>query len=52
MTLDAVEPTGDDSVDEALSLLPGLADQPLRSHVAAFEAVHGALQDRLAEAEE
>jgi len=52
MTLDAVEPTGDAAVDEALSLLPGLADQPLRSHVAAFEAVHGALQDRLAEAEE
>lgn len=27
----------------------GLADAPLSRHVAAFDAVHGALQDRLAE---
>jgi hypothetical protein len=43
--------TGDAAVDEALSLLTGLEDQPLRAHVAAFDAVHGALQDRLADAE-
>lgn len=42
-------PTGDQVVDEALELLFGLEDQPLREHVGAFEAVHGALQDRLAE---
>ena len=29
----------------------GLEDQPLRDHVAVFDAVHGALQDRLADAE-
>ncbi|AEI12442.1 MULTISPECIES: hypothetical protein [Cellulomonas] len=41
--------TGDASVDEALRALEGLADAPLSRHVAAFDAVHGALQDRLAE---
>ncbi|MBO9556678.1 hypothetical protein [Cellulomonas sp.] len=44
-------PTGDPYVDEALTRLDGLADAPLREHVAAFDAVHGTLQDRLADAE-
>ena len=44
-------PTGDPHVDAALTRLDGLADAPLREHVAAFDAVHGALQDRLADAE-
>ena len=43
--------TSDDAVDEALTRLVGLEDQPLRVHVAVFDAVHGALQDRLADAE-
>jgi hypothetical protein len=43
--------TGDASVDEALRALEGLDAQPLAAHVAAFDAVHGALQDRLAEAQ-
>ncbi|MEZ0449914.1 hypothetical protein [Cellulomonas sp. ICMP 17802] len=43
--------TSDDAVDEALSRLAGLEDQPLRAHVGVFEAVHGALQDRLADTE-
>jgi hypothetical protein len=43
--------TGDSAVDEALSSLAGLELQPLRAHVAVFDAVHGALQDRLADAE-
>jgi len=43
--------TGDDGVDEALTALDGLEQQPLRAHVAVFDAVHGALQDRLADAE-
>ncbi len=41
--------TGDDPVDEALTALDGLPDRPVREHVAAFDAVHGALADRLAE---
>jgi hypothetical protein len=44
-------PTGDPHVDEALTRLDGLDDAPLREHVAVFDAVHGALQDRLADAE-
>ena len=43
--------TGDDGVDEALLVLADLADAPLRAHVAAFEAVHAALQGRLAESD-
>jgi len=43
--------TGDGAVDEALRSLDGLTDRPLPAHVAAFDAVHGALQDRLAEAQ-
>lgn len=41
--------TGDDAVDQALTALDGLTDRPVREHVAVFEAVHGALADRLAE---
>ena len=48
---DAYDATTDAAVDEALSRLEGLEDQPLRAHVAVFDAVHGALQDRLADAE-
>ena len=48
---DMIESTSDDAVNQALSALAGLEDQPLRDHVAVFDAVHGALQDRLADAE-
>ncbi|MBX9245287.1 hypothetical protein ICW40_10775 [Actinotalea ferrariae] len=41
--------TGDDAVDQAMTALAGLDDRPVREHVAVFEAVHGALADRLAE---
>lgn len=41
--------TGDDPVDQAMTVLAGLAERPVREHVAAFDAVHGALADRLAE---
>jgi len=43
--------TGDDAVDEALRRLTGVEHQDLRAQVAVFEDVHGALQDRLADAE-
>ncbi|MGN8246336.1 hypothetical protein ACTHAM_003476 [Cellulomonas soli] len=43
--------TGDAAVDEAVATLDRLDGRPLREHVAAFDAVHGALQDRLADAE-
>jgi len=43
--------TGDAAVDEALRSLQGVEDHDLRTQVAAFEDVHGALQDRLADAE-
>lgn len=43
--------TGDDAVDEALRRLVGIADLPLREQLALLEAVHTALQDRLADAE-
>ena len=48
---DAYGRATDAAVDEALSRLTGLEDQPVRAHVAVFDAVHGALQDRLADAE-
>ena len=48
---DGQGPAGDAAVDEALRVLEGLADRPLTEHVAAFDAVHSALQDRLAEAQ-
>ncbi len=43
--------TGDDAVDEALRTLAGLDERPVRAHVGVFDAVHGALQSRLADAE-
>ena len=43
--------TGDAAVDEALATLVDLDSEPLRAHVTVFDAVHGALQDRLADAE-
>lgn len=48
----AVTPTGDQAVDAALGVLDGLPNRPVREHVAVFEAVHGALSDRLAESRE
>ncbi|WP_202627477.1 hypothetical protein [Cellulomonas sp. APG4] len=47
-----VTATGDSSVDAALSVLDGLHARPVREHVAVYEAVHGALSDRLAETRE
>ena len=41
--------TGDHAVDAALTALEGLDERPVREHVKVFEAVHGALADRLAE---
>ncbi|MBC7290060.1 MAG: hypothetical protein H5T83_01830 [Actinotalea sp.] len=41
--------TGDAAVDEALRTLEGLEDRDLREHVTAFDGVHRALADRLAE---
>ncbi|MDT0166158.1 hypothetical protein Q9R32_11410 [Actinotalea sp. AC32] len=41
--------SGDDAVDEAMTVLDGLEDRPVREHVAVFDAVHGALSDRLAD---
>ncbi|MFS0704193.1 hypothetical protein AB6N23_06670 [Cellulomonas sp. 179-A 9B4 NHS] len=43
--------TGDDAVDEALGRLRDVAELDLRAQLTTFEAVHGALQDRLADAE-
>ncbi|MFC8191141.1 hypothetical protein ACFUMH_05690 [Cellulomonas sp. NPDC057328] len=43
--------TGDAAVDEALGRLRDVAELDLRAQLTAFEAVHGALQDRLADAE-
>jgi hypothetical protein len=43
--------SGDDAVDQAMTRLATLDDAPLREHVAVFDAVHAALQDRLADAE-
>lgn len=41
--------TGDAHVDEVLTALVDVHDRPVREHVAVFEAVHGALSDRLAD---
>ena len=41
--------TGDAAVDQALTLLEGLDDRPVREHVAVLDAVHAALADRLVE---
>jgi hypothetical protein len=48
---DGVEPTGDQAVDEALTRLAEVTDLGLREQLAVFDAVHAALQDRLADAE-
>lgn len=41
--------TGDVAVDEALQDLPGLLDRPLEEQVEGYTAIHGRLQDRLAD---
>lgn len=46
-----MEPTGDQTVDQALSRLTEVTDLGLREQLAVFDAVHAALQDRLADAE-
>ena len=43
---------GDDPVAAALTRLDELADAPLTHHVVVFDAVHEALQERLADAED
>ncbi len=43
--------TGDDAVDEALTRLATIDGAPLAEHVAVFDAVYVALQDRLADTE-
>ncbi|WP_298460205.1 hypothetical protein [uncultured Cellulomonas sp.] len=44
--------TGDPAVDEALGRLRALDGAPVHEHVAVFEAVHAALQGRLADVED
>lgn len=44
--------TGDAAVDAALTRLGDLGPLGVREHVAVFDAVHLALQDRLADTEE
>lgn len=51
MTQLVPESTGDPTVDEALTRLADLDHAPVREHLGIFEAVHTALQDRLADAE-
>jgi hypothetical protein len=46
-----VQPTGDQAVDEAMVRLTEVTDLGLREQLAVFDAVHQALQDRLADAE-
>ncbi|QZN87718.1 hypothetical protein [Cellulomonas sp. C5510] len=46
-----MEPTGDQVVDEALSRLTDVTELGLREQLAVVDAVHAALQDRLADAE-
>jgi hypothetical protein len=43
--------TGDPAVDEAVSGLEGLPSLPVDEHPPVYEAVHRALQDRLADVE-
>ncbi len=45
-------PADDPAVDEALARLAELDTLPVREHVRVFEAVHAALQDRLADVED
>lgn len=47
----AVEPTGDQAVDEAIVRLTEVTALTPREQLAVFDAVHTALQDRLADAE-
>jgi hypothetical protein len=44
--------TGDAAVDAALTRLGDLGELAVREHVIVFDAVHAALQDRLADTEE
>ncbi|MFF3064152.1 hypothetical protein ACFVQ3_06310 [Oerskovia sp. NPDC057915] len=44
--------TVDDAVAQALTRLDELTDAPLTHHVAVFDAIHEALQERLADAED
>ncbi len=46
-----MEPTGDQAVDQALVRLTEVTALGLREQLAVFDAVHAALQDRLADAE-
>jgi hypothetical protein len=46
-----VEPTGDQAVDQTLVRLTEVTELGLREQLAVFDAVHAALQDRLADAE-
>ncbi|WP_229053797.1 hypothetical protein [Aeromicrobium sp. Leaf350] len=46
----AVEPTGHAAIDEALSALSLLADQPVTEHVVVFDAIHQVVRTSLAEA--
>jgi hypothetical protein len=48
---DVVESTGDAAVDGVLARLGELTGAPVRKHLDVLEAVHAALQDRLADAE-
>jgi hypothetical protein len=43
--------TGDATIDEALARLTDLDGAPVREHLDVLEAVHAALQGRLADAE-
>jgi|GEM_PF-2985932 len=47
-TADGLEPTGEPQVDEALTVLAGLAGRPTADQVDGYEQVHRALQDVLA----
>ena len=51
MSQDVPVSTGDARVDEALSHLTDLDTAPVREHLEVLEAVHSALQGRLADAE-
>ncbi|MHA7132698.1 hypothetical protein [Oerskovia turbata] len=44
--------SGDDTIAAALTRLDELADAPLTQHVTVFDAIHEALQERLADAED
>ena len=51
MTQDVPVSTGDAAVDEALARMTELGSLPVGEHLEVLEAVHGALQDRLADAQ-